>query len=226
VALDNLQPLTKGIAEAMKAVFDHEIESSEISLTETKKEFDGEFTVVVFPFTKVLRKKPEEIAESLGAWMKEHRSDTITDIRKLKDHGIDKRQDSKVLVEYSSPNTNKPLHLGHIRNILLGWSTHKILDAVGHKVQKTKVVNDRGIAICKSMLAWQMDEERKTPESSGIKGDHLVGDYYVAFEKRFQTEYQPWQKSQEGRQAYADRKNKDQSEQAFFKAHKNKYFNE
>ncbi len=249
MALDKLQSLKSAISEAIKAVYDHDVDQTTLVLSETKKEFDGDYTVVVFPFTKVLRKKPEEIANSLGAWIKEHKSDVISDFNVIKgflnfslpdnfwkdamaglkvqeDQGIAKSGSSKVLVEYSSPNTNKPLHLGHIRNILLGWSTHKILAAVGHDVEKTKVVNDRGIAICKSMLAWQMDEESKTPEKSGVKGDHLVGDYYVAFEKRFQAEYQPWQQSADGQAAYEARKNKDQSEAAFFKAHKNKYFNE
>ncbi len=249
MALDKLQSLKSAIAEGIKAVYDHDVDQSSLVLSETKKEFDGDYTVVVFPFTKVLRKKPEEIATSIGAWIKENKADVITDFNVIKGFlnfslpddfwkeamtslkgqdgfGIVDSDSSKVLVEYSSPNTNKPLHLGHIRNILLGWSTHKILAAVGHNVEKTKVVNDRGIAICKSMLAWQMDEESKTPESSGVKGDHLVGDYYVAFEKRFQAEYQPWQQSEVGQAAYNERKNKEQSETAFFKAHKNKYFNE
>lgn len=249
ISMDYLSPLKNSISEGLKSVFDFEVEPNAITLTETKKEFVGSFTVVVFPYTKVLRKKPEEIAESLGAWLKENHSNIITDYNVIKgflnfslvdsfwittligirdDHnfGIKQVAPSKVLVEYSSPNTNKPLHLGHIRNILLGWSTQKILSAVGYDVQKTKVVNDRGIAICKSMLAWQLDEERRTPMDSGIKGDHLVGDYYVAFEKLFQEEYKPWQLSDAGKAAYASRTNIEQSETAFFKAHKNKYFNE
>lgn len=247
--MEYLTPLKNSISAGMKAVFDLDVAVSDITLTETKKEFEGSFTVVVFPYTKVLRKRPEEIATSLGTWIKENNSNIITDynvikgflnfsvvdefwletfqgIRSAENFGIKQETPAKVLVEYSSPNTNKPLHLGHIRNILLGWSTQKILSAVGYAVQKTKVVNDRGIAICKSMLAWQLDEERKTPLESGAKGDHLVGDYYVAFEKKFQEEYKSWQQTSKGQEEFEQRVDKEQSETAFFKAHKNKYFNE
>jgi len=245
---DYLHGLKSGIVEAMQTLFDHSIDVSQIVLTETKKEFDGSFTLVVFPFTKALRKKPEDIAEAIGSHLKSQGSgviedynvvkgflnfvmpdsfwfDVFTQLRDAKNYNISPSDGSKVLVEYSSPNTNKPLHLGHIRNILLGWATCRILDSVGHEVIKTKIVNDRGIAICKSMLAWKLDAEAKTPLTSGVKGDHLVGDYYVAFERLFQEEYKPWQSSAEGQAAYAERKNQDESEASFFKAYKNQYFN-
>ncbi|MCL4119798.1 UNVERIFIED_CONTAM: hypothetical protein GTU68_042595 [Idotea baltica] len=232
----------------MQTLFDHSIDVSQIVLTETKKEFDGAFTLVVFPFTKALRKKPEDIGEAIGNHLKNNGSGIIQDynvvkgflnfvmpdgfwfevftqLRDADNFNIAPSDGSKVLVEYSSPNTNKPLHLGHIRNILLGWSTCRILDSVGHEVIKTKIVNDRGIAICKSMLAWKLDAEAKTPETAGVKGDHLVGDYYVAFERLFQEEYKLWQTSTEGLAAYAGRKNEAESEASFFKSYKNQYFN-
>ena len=245
---DYLLGLKTGIANAMKSLFDHEVDASQLVLTETKKEFEGTFTFVVFPYTKALRKKPEDIAAVIGAHIEQSGDGTIAgynvvkgflnfvmpeqfwldlfkQLRDAKNFNIAPSDGSKVLVEYSSPNTNKPLHLGHIRNILLGWSTCRILESVGHEVFKTKVVNDRGIAICKSMLAWKLDPDAKTPESAGIKGDHLVGDYYVAFERMFQEEYKPWQRSSEAQAIYDDRKDKSQSADLFFKAFKNKYFN-
>jgi len=131
----------------------------------------------------------------------------------------------KVLVEFASPNTNKPLHLGHIRNILLGWSTYKILSACGHDVHRVQIVNDRGIAICKSMLAWQQFGEGVTPESLGVKSDHFVGDWYVKFEKKFVEEYKTWQTSAEAREIFDNRKDKELAEVDFFKTYKNNYFN-
>ena len=247
--VDYLHDLKSGIAEAMVTLFDHQVDASSLMLTETKKEFEGSFTLVVFPYTKALRKKPEDIAQAIGEHIKSNGQGIIGDfnvvkgflnfvmpqdfwinlfqkLREADNFNITPSDGSKVLVEYSSPNTNKPLHLGHIRNILLGWSTCRILESVGHEVLKTKIVNDRGIAICKSMLAWKLDPKAKTPESSSIKGDHLVGDYYVAFERLFQEEYKPWQASSEGQMAFGQRKDEGQSEGAFFKAYKNKYFNQ
>lgn len=245
---DLLGALKEAVVAGMKEVFGHEEDVASISFSETKKEFDGEFTLVVFPFTRALKAKPEDIANKLGAWIKENRSAVIGDFNVIKgflnfsmtsdfwngalthlrqaDHlGIDQNNSSKVIVEYSSPNTNKPLHLGHIRNILLGWSTTKILASVGHEVLRTKVVNDRGIAICKSMLAWQLFGEGATPESKGQKGDHFVGEYYVSFEQHFKKEYAAWQESDTAQQSFNARKNKEQDEAAFFKSFKNQYFN-
>lgn len=245
---DYLHDLKSGIAEAMITLFDHQVDASALVLTETKKEFEGAFTLVVFPYTKALRKKPEEIAQAIGEHIKSNVQGIIEDfnvvkgflnfvmpqsfwldvfqkLREADNFNITPSDGSKVLVEYSSPNTNKPLHLGHIRNILLGWSTYRILESVGHDVLKTKIVNDRGIAICKSMLAWKLDPNAKTPESSDVKGDHLVGDYYVAFERLFQEEYKPWQTASDGQLVYEQRKDETQSTDAFFKAYKNKYFN-
>ena len=246
--IDYLIRLREGIASALLEVYGHEVDTSDLILSETKKEFVGDYTVVVFPFTKALRQKPQDIANTIGNWMMANRGGVISDfsvikgflnfvlpsgfwhesLKKLRESanlGIEKSGTSKVLVEYSSPNTNKPLHLGHVRNILLGWSTQKILNAVGHDVTKTKVINDRGIAICKSMLAWKVDSDRKTPETAGMKGDHLVGHYYVQFEKLFQREYKQWQESTEGITEFENRKDKDQDTNVFFRSYKNEYFN-
>ncbi|HPQ22739.1 MAG TPA: arginine--tRNA ligase, partial [Saprospiraceae bacterium] len=132
----------------------------------------------------------------------------------------------KIMVEFASPNTNKPLHLGHIRNILLGWSVSQILEKAGYEVVKTQIINDRGIAICKSMLAWQLYGEGKTPSSTDIKGDHFVGDFYVLFENKFQEEYKNWQNSSEAESLYLDNKKKEESQEVYFKGFKNDYFNQ
>ncbi|MFN0036067.1 MAG: arginine--tRNA ligase, partial [Saprospiraceae bacterium] len=136
------------------------------------------------------------------------------------------RNGKKVLVEYSSPNTNKPLHLGHIRNILLGWSCAQILEAVGYEVVKTQIVNDRGVAICKSMVSWLKFAEGKTPESEGIKSDHFVGDWYVLFEQKSRAEYEAWQQTTEAKSLFESKHKPGQAEKDFFKDYKNKWFNE
>ncbi len=125
----------------------------------------------------------------------------------------------------NSPNTNKPLHLGHIRNILLGWSTSKIAEAAGHEVIKTQIINDRGIAVCKSMLAWQKFGNNETPESSSTKGDHFVGQYYVSFDKHFREEYKQWQSLAKAEEVYQEKKKENESKEDFFKRFKNDYFN-
>ena len=246
--IDYLKDLKEALKTGLLEVYGHEVETKGLALSETKKEFDGEFTFVVFPYTKALRQKPEDIANTLGNWVMANRPNTVADFNVIKgflnfsmptafwkmtlsgitaseNFGIPQEAPSKVLVEYSSPNTNKPLHLGHVRNILLGWSTQKILSTVGYDVTKTKVINDRGIAICKSMLAWQLDDEKKKPDTAAIKGDHLVGEYYVRFEQLFQKEYKAWQQSSEGKEVFAKREHQKLDEQAFFKSYKNKYFN-
>ncbi len=238
--------IKEGTAKAVKDLYDHEVNVNDVNMNVTRKEFDGDYSVVVFPYTKAAKKKPEQIADELGEYLVGKYDDltkynvikgflnlevsdtywnqylakvAAQDTLKKPAHG------EKFMIEFSSPNTNKPLHLGHIRNILLGWSCAKIYDALGYDVIKVQVVNDRGIAICKSMLAWQMMGNGETPESAGIKGDHYVGKWYVEFEKLFQAEYQAWQKSINGHFIFATQKKKEQDQKTFFKGYKNTYFN-
>lgn len=240
--------IQNGVVQAVKDLYGGDISPGQITMNSTRKEFEGDYTVVVFPFSKIAGKGPEVIGAEIGRYLvdKVEQIDRYNVVKGFLNLVVsDKywldflsaahadphfgRQPSsgkKVLVEFSSPNTNKPLHLGHIRNILLGWSTYKILQAVGHEVFRVQIVNDRGIAICKSMLAWDKFAEGATPESIGIKSDHFVGDYYVLFEQKFQEEYRQWQQTEAGKaQFHANRQN-GQSEEEFFKAFKNTYFNE
>ena len=198
--------------EAIKALYGQEVTPAQVQLQKTKKEFEGHLTLVVFPFLKMSRKSPEQTAQEVGAYLKEHEP-AVADFNVIKGflnltvssacwielldeihadahYGItDATPDSPlVMIEYSSPNTNKPLHLGHVRNNLLGNALANIVAANGNRVVKTNIVNDRGIHICKSMLAWLKYGNGETPESSGKKGDHLVGDYYVAFDKHYKAE--------------------------------------
>ena len=205
------QILNSAVTNAVKALYQLEATPSQIQLQNTRKEFEGDFTVVVFPFTKVSRKSPEATAAEIGEYLQQNVTEVesynvikgFLNLSVRKDYwltflanstrepqfGFSKKQDSKpVVVEYSSPNTNKPLHLGHIRNNLLGFSLSRILQAAGKNVVKVNLVNDRGIHICKSMLAWQRWGNGETPESSGLKGDHLVGKYYVVFDKHYKEE--------------------------------------
>ncbi|MBR9920504.1 MAG: arginine--tRNA ligase [Bacteroidetes bacterium] len=240
--------LDSGAVKAAKELYGHDVESGSLPLTPTRKEFTGDYTLVVFPLTKAARKKPDAIAEELGGWMQEnieevsgynvikgflnlelgaaYWNDFLRNAVKAENYGRLSPKGKKVMVEFSSPNTNKPLHLGHIRNILLGWSCSKILDAAGYEVVRVQVVNDRGIAICKSMLAWKLFGEGETPDSSGIKGDHLVGKYYVIFESKFKEEYKSWQDSEAGKAAFAEKAKEGEPEDKFFKRYKNTYFNE
>jgi arginyl-tRNA synthetase len=210
-----MENILKGrIKEAVQNIYRHEVSDDLIQLQETRKDFKGDFTLVVFPLLRFSKNTPEKTAETIGLYLVENFSPVsgfnvikgflnleISDrwwvehflgMAAVSDHFADCRVSSPetILVEYSSPNTNKPLHLGHIRNNLLGFSLYRLLTAVGHKVIKTNIVNDRGIHICKSMLAWKEFGQGETPESSGMKGDHLVGKYYVLFEKayRFQVD--------------------------------------
>ncbi|MDR0894510.1 MAG: arginine--tRNA ligase [Prevotellaceae bacterium] len=204
--------LTAAIIEGLKALYGSEVSAGQIQLQKTKKEFEGHLTLVVFPFLRMSRKKPEETAQEIGAYLLAHTSEvaafnvikgflnlTIASsawIRLLNrvhadvQYGITAAtaKSPLVMIEYSSPNTNKPLHLGHVRNNLLGNALAHIVAACGYRVVKTNIVNDRGIHICKSMLAWQKYGNGETPQSSGKKGDHLVGDYYVAFDKHYKAE--------------------------------------
>ncbi|MBR5455564.1 MAG: arginine--tRNA ligase [Bacteroidaceae bacterium] len=204
--------LAKSTVEAIKSLYGAEFNEEKIQLQKTRKEFEGDFTLVVFPFLQLSKKRPEETAQEIGEYLKANQP-AISSFNVVKgflniaispSYWIEllKKIDSTekwgttavteesplVMVEYSSPNTNKPLHLGHIRNNLLGYALSNIIAANGNKVVKTNIVNDRGIHICKSMLAWQKWGNGETPASSGKKGDHLIGDYYVAFDKHYKAE--------------------------------------
>ena len=204
--------LTNSIVEAIKSLYNHETSPEKIQLQKTRKEFEGDFTLVVFPFLQVSRKRPEDTAQEIGTYLAANQPvissfnvvkgflnlaiapgywiELLQNIDNDEKWGITPvtEQSPLVMVEYSSPNTNKPLHLGHIRNNLLGYALSNIIAANGNKVVKTNIVNDRGIHICKSMLAWQKWGNGETPASSGKKGDHLIGDYYVAFDKHYKAE--------------------------------------
>src|SRR5690606_15829713 len=208
--IENL--LQEAIIGAIKILYNAEVDESQITLQKTKKEFKGHYTLVTFPLLKISRKKPEDTAEEIGKYLSE-KTTVITEYNVIKgflnlsiapsvwvelleninsnpEYGFTPvSEDSPLfMVEYSSPNTNKPLHLGHVRNNLLGHALSELLKANGRRVVKTNIVNDRGIHICKSMLAWQKWGEGETPESTGRKGDHLTGDYYVLFDKKYKEE--------------------------------------
>ena len=203
--------LTQQVLEAVKACYGVELTEKDVQLQETRKEFAGDLTVVVFPFTRYSRKSPEETAKELGEYLKQNIEEVETynvikgflnvvissaywievlnDVAKEDKYGYAKEPSGKTyMIEYSSPNTNKPLHLGHIRNNFLGWSVSEIQKANGHNVIMVNLVNDRGIHICKSMIAWEKFANGATPESTGTKGDHFVGDYYVRFDKEYKAQ--------------------------------------
>ena len=204
--------LTTATATAVKVLYNQDIPQEQLQIQKTKKEFEGHLTLVVFPLLRISRKKPEETAQEIGEWLaanceavekfnvvKGFLNLTISPdswIYLLNDIHADARfgltppteQSPLVMIEYSSPNTNKPLHLGHVRNNLLGFALANIIEANGNRVVKTNIVNDRGIHICKSMLAWLKYGHGETPETSGKKGDHLIGDYYVAFDKHYREQ--------------------------------------
>ncbi len=207
------QKIVDAVKAGVKSLYGAELNENQVQLQKTKKEFEGNLTVVVFPFVKMARKSPEQVGNELGEYMNREAPDVVADYNVVKGFlnivvsqkawvGLlnDINKDEKfgfieagddsplVMIEYSSPNTNKPLHLGHMRNNLLGSSLARIVAANGNKVVKTNIVNDRGIHICKSMLAWQKWGNGATPETTGIKGDHLIGDFYVAFDKHYKAE--------------------------------------
>ena len=210
MSIDNI--IAQAVANAVKALYGVETDPSAIRPQETKKEFEGNLTVVVFPWVKAARKSPEDVGREIGDWLVDNEpavsrfnvvkgflnivieptyfTSMLAHIDETPDYGrVPVTEDSPlVMVEYSSPNTNKPLHLGHVRNNLLGYSLARILEACGYRVVKTNIVNDRGIHICKSMLAWKKWADGATPESTGQKGDHLIGDCYVAFDKHYKAE--------------------------------------
>jgi arginyl-tRNA synthetase len=196
--------------QAVKQLYNADISENQIALQETRKEFEGQITIVTFPITRFSKKSPEQTGTEIGEYLKGQIT-AITDFNVIKgflniclsdaywisllnetiaksDFGVFPANGKKLMVEYSSPNTNKPLHLGHIRNNLLGYSVAELLKAYGYEVIKANLVNDRGIHICKSMLAWQKFGNGETPESTGMKGDHLVGKYYVVFDKEYKKE--------------------------------------
>ena len=202
-----------GVQAAVKALYEMDASAQQVQLQKTKAEFEGHLTVVVFPFVKAARKSPEQVGNEIGQYLLDHTEAVITKFNVVKGflnlvisdapwitllntiNAEEKfgfvpvtEQSPLVMIEYSSPNTNKPLHLGHVRNNLLGSALARIIEANGNKVVKTNIVNDRGIHICKSMLAWIKWGNGETPETSGKKGDHLIGDYYVAFDKHYREE--------------------------------------
>ena len=204
--------LVESVVAAIEALYGQPVATDKIQLQKTRKEFDGDFTLVVFPFLALSRKKPEDTAAEIGEYLTKNQqlvasynvvkgflnlaidggywTELLQTIDATEKWGVKPvtEQSPLVMVEYSSPNTNKPLHLGHIRNNLLGYALSNIIEANGNRVVKTNIVNDRGIHICKSMLAWQKWGNGETPASSGKKGDHLIGDYYVAFDKHYKAE--------------------------------------
>ncbi len=206
------ESLKESLAAGFKTLFDHQLPIDEIALQPTKKEFEGSHTFVTFPFGRISKKKPEETAQLLGEYVKEHNAHVnafnvvkgflnlqladatwlamLDKISQNDRFGLLDAAHEEVMVEYSSPNTNKPLHLGHLRNNFLGWSVSAILEATGHKVHKVQIINDRGIHICKSMVAWLRFGNGETPESTGEKGDKLVGRYYVKFDQVYKEEIQ------------------------------------
>ena len=204
--------ISKAAGDAVKALYGMDANEKMLQLQKTRSEFEGNLTLVVFPFVKAAKKSPEQTAQEIGEYLVNNCSavekfnvvkgflnlsigdgawvELLSAIDKDDNFGMKRADENSplVMIEYSSPNTNKPLHLGHVRNNLLGWSLAQIMEANGNKVVKTNIVNDRGIHICKSMLAWLKYGNGETPETSGKKGDHLIGDYYVAFDKHYREE--------------------------------------
>lgn len=236
-------------SEAFNALFDCHVLENELIIQECAVEFDEDYTLILFGLSKKFSLNPKQLGDKIGAYLLESGqisgfnvvkgffnfslsdADWLDNLKHLAQYSLDQRvKDSKikekVLVEYCSPNTNKPLHLGHIRNILLGWSVTQIMKSIGYHVETTQVINDRGVAICKSMLAWKKFSNGKTPESEHIKSDHFVGQYYVHFEQKFREEYKEWQTTTHAKELFAARNIIEESESIFFSGFKNNYFNE
>ena len=241
--------IKSSVVKGVEDLYGIKVDPEKVITSLTRKEFTGDYTVVVFPFSKIAKKKPDEVGAEMGAYLvdnivqiddsnvikgflnlslsNEYWKNFLFNIADDDRYGKFDKNGKTVLVEFSSPNTNKPLHLGHIRNILLGWSAAKILDAAGYEVKKVQIVNDRGIAICKSMIAWKLFGEGATPESTGTKGDHFIGKYYVQFETAFKEEYKAWQQAPNRPEIPSSDllSNGDMSEEEFWKKNKNWYFN-
>lgn len=242
------QQLQLAVKQAVEQLYGAETDAAKVQINSTPAEFSGDYSVVVFPFVKAAKKAPDVTAAEIGAFLQEklplvqgfnvvkgflnleiapaYWQQFLENAVADENFGRQNRNGRKVMVEFSSPNTNKPLHLGHIRNILLGWSCSQILDAAGYDVVKVQIINDRGVAICKSMLSWKKWGEGKTPASTGIKSDHFVGDYYVDFERESKKEYESWQATAEAQALYEAKRKPEQSAKDFFKDFKNKWFNE
>ncbi len=246
--MELIQNIQAAVARAVAELYQQDIAPSAVQIAPTSTDFEGDFTVVTFPFVKIARKSPEAAGQEIGEFIQKNlpeigRFNVIKGFLNLsiadgfwkgflsqvvdnKQFGRQPRNGRRVMVEFSSPNTNKPLHLGHVRNICLGWSCAQILDAAGFDVVKAQIINDRGIAICKSMVAWRRFGEGKTPAMLGQKGDHVVGDFYVLFEKKSKEEYSNWQKTAEAADIFEKLSKEGQSREEFFAAFKNRYFNE
>jgi arginyl-tRNA synthetase len=260
-----ISTLQNEVAAAIKALYGQDFEAENVAVSGTRKSVSGDYTVTVFAFAKIGRKAPPMIAEDLGQYLQDNLdivssyevangflnlfiansywTNFLNDTLNNPNYGIAPSNGRKILIEFSSPNTNKPLHLGHIRNNLLGWSAAKIAEAAGFDVTTTQVINDRGVHICKSMLAWEMFGNDETPESTNTKGDHFVGKYYVIFNNKLEAEYADWQQTEEAKTLFEtwvantdidkiiskikeEKKDSFNPEKHFFKnVYKNKYFN-
>jgi arginyl-tRNA synthetase len=240
--VQQLQALTQ---RAITQAYGKEIDAEKIVINATRSDMDGDFTVVTFALAKLLGDRPDAIAAKIGEALEAGAEDVSgvsvvkgflninlagsfwrKQLEAIKDEdqfGYAAKKGIKTAIEFSSPNTNKPLHLGHVRNILLGWSISKLLEAAGHDVVRVQIINDRGIAICKSMVAWKKFANGETPETNGRKGDIIVGDFYVRFEKAFAEEYALWQTTDAGKKALATVKVKEGEDPS--KKYKNTYFN-
>src|SRR5690606_25976484 len=212
------QQLVESTKQAIRELYQSDVPDHQVTLQETRKEFEGQLTVITFPFTRFSKKTPELTGQEIGDYLLSHVSEMVsfnvikgflnislsdaywttlfTTQIASESFGTFARNGRKLMVEYSSPNTNKPLHLGHIRNNLLGYSVAEILKRYGYEVIKANLVNDRGIHICNSMLAWQRWGNGETPASSGLKGDHLVGKYYVRFDQAYKQEIEALKEQQ------------------------------
>ncbi len=240
--------LQGAVAKAVTELYGEATDASKVLVNTTPPDFTGDYSVVVFPFVKMAKKSPDVVAAEIGQYLADHVAEVkaynvvkgflnleISDsywqsflqtVVGNESYGTAPSNGKKVMVEFSSPNTNKPLHLGHIRNILLGWSCTRLLEAAGYEVIKTQIINDRGVAICKSMVSWLKWGEGKTPESEGIKSDHFVGDWYVLFEQKSKAEYDAWQQTEAAKQLFEGKRKPNQEAKEFFKDYKNKWFNE
>ena len=236
------------VSAGLQAKFDEVAEPDSIVVNQTKKEFEGDYTIVLFPFVKKLKKSPKDIGDILLAHLKESSpyvvdgslvsgflNVTVSDqawkdqLSLLTDNpkfGESPDNGKTFMIEFSSPNTNKPLHLGHIRNILLGDACANIYKAMGYKVIITQIINDRGIAVCKSMYAWQKFGDNKSPSDTNTKGDHFVGGFYVKYNQILAEEYAAWQSTDEAGKVYAEKGKEGDSKEDFFNKYKNQYFND
>lgn len=240
--------LQNAVAQAVQQRYTEVVDPAKVLVNPTPPDFTGDYSVVIFPFVKASKKSPDVTAAEIGEYLSanvpqikghnvvkgflnleisdDYWKDFLQSVVADQAYGRLPRNGKKVMVEFSSPNTNKPLHLGHIRNILLGWSCANMLESIGYEVIKTQIINDRGVAICKSMVAWSKFGAGKTPESEGVKSDHFVGDWYVLFEQKSKQEYEAWQQTAEAKALFESKRKPEQAEKDFFKDYKNKWFND